>query len=143
MEPTHSQLCTGFHNAEEGQKDKFRGYEAIWKSPNLIPTQLIMLNIYNSLTRQKDLFQPRQPGQVKLYVCGMTVYDYCHIGHARTMLAFDMIVRWLDESGYDVTFVRNHTDVDDKIIARANEKGIEPLALSAVSYTHLTLPTKA
>lgn len=82
-----------------------------------------MLALYNTLTRQKETFQPRQPGQVKLYVCGMTVYDFCHLGHARVMVVFDMVQRWLRTSGYTVTYVRNITDIDDKIIKRAVENG--------------------
>jgi cysteinyl-tRNA synthetase len=82
-----------------------------------------MLHIHNSLTRQKQAFVPLQPGKVRMYVCGMTVYDYCHIGHARMMMAFDVIQRWLRASGFDVTYVRNITDIDDKIIKRANENG--------------------
>jgi cysteinyl-tRNA synthetase len=87
--------------------------------------------IYNSLTRTLEDFHPAEPGQVSMYVCGMTVYDYCHIGHARAMLSFDLVYRWLVEQGLDVTFVRNYTDVDDKIIQRAAELGEDPLALSA------------
>ncbi|MDE3208017.1 MAG: cysteine--tRNA ligase, partial [Pseudomonadota bacterium] len=82
-----------------------------------------MLTIYNSLAREKQVFVPLQPGKVGMYVCGMTVYDYCHIGHARVMVVFDMVFRWLQVSGYDVTYVRNITDIDDKIIARALETG--------------------
>ena len=78
-----------------------------------------MLTIYNSLTRQKENFQPIEPGRVRMYVCGITVYDYCHIGHARMILAFDMIVRYLRFRGYEVDYVRNITDIDDKIINRA------------------------
>ena len=85
-----------------------------------------MLNIYNSLTRRKEDFVPIEPGRVRMYVCGMTVYDDCHLGHARMLLAFDMVFRWLMASGYDVTYVRNITDVDDKIIARAAQNG-EPI----------------
>jgi cysteinyl-tRNA synthetase len=81
-----------------------------------------MLKIYNSLTKQKEEFKPIEEGKIKLYVCGMTVYDYCHIGHARVMIAFDMVVRLLKWKGYDVTYVKNITDIDDKIINRANEK---------------------
>lgn len=80
-----------------------------------------MLMIHNSLTKQKEVFTPIIPGQVKLYVCGMTVYDYCHIGHARSMSIFDTIVRYLRHSHYDVVYVRNITDIDDKIIKRAQE----------------------
>jgi cysteinyl-tRNA synthetase len=86
-----------------------------------------MLQIYNTLNRSKQVFTPLQPGQVKMYVCGMTVYDFCHIGHARVMIVFDMVARWLRASGYAVTYVRNITDIDDKIIQRAIENG-EPIA---------------
>ncbi len=79
------------------------------------------MQIYNSLTATKSEFKPITPGVVKLYVCGQTVYDYCHIGHARSMIVFDMVVRFLRSQNYQVTFVRNITDVDDKIINRANE----------------------
>ena len=82
-----------------------------------------MLKIHNSLTKQKEIFTPRVPGKVGMYVCGMTVYDYCHIGHARVMVVFDVIARYLRVSGYDVTYVRNITDIDDKIIKRARENG--------------------
>jgi cysteinyl-tRNA synthetase len=87
----------------------------------------MMLKIYNSLTRQKEVFTPIEPGKVGLYVCGMTVYDYCHLGHARVMVVFDMAVRYLRHRGYEVTYVRNVTDIDDKIIRRANDNG-EPIA---------------
>ena len=82
-----------------------------------------MLTIYNTLTRQKEPFAPINPENVRMYVCGMTVYDYCHLGHARVMVVFDMIARWLRERGYPLTYVRNITDIDDKIIARAAENG--------------------
>ena len=82
------------------------------------------LQIYNTLTRSKQPFTPRVPGKAGLYVCGPTVYDYIHIGNARTFTTFDMVSRWLRVSGYDVTYVRNVTDIDDKIIERANERGI-------------------
>jgi len=82
-----------------------------------------MLKIYNSLSNQKDPFIPIEAGKVRMYVCGMTVYDYCHLGHARVMVVFDVVVRYLRSRGYQVTYVRNITDVDDKIIQRANEKG--------------------
>ena len=80
-----------------------------------------MLKIYNTLAREKQVFTPIIAGKVSMYVCGMTVYDYCHLGHARVMVAFDMVNRWLRTSGYDVTYVRNITDIDDKIIKRAQE----------------------
>lgn len=83
-----------------------------------------MLTIYNSLTRKKELFTPMQRGKIGMYVCGITVYDLCHLGHARSMVCFDVIVRFLRAQGYDVNFVRNITDIDDKIIARANERGL-------------------
>lgn len=89
-----------------------------------------MLKIYNTLSRQKEEFKPLHQGKVNMYVCGMTVYDYCHLGHARVLVAFDVIVRYLRASGYDVNYVRNITDIDDKILNRANENG-EP-------YTVLT-----
>ncbi len=82
-----------------------------------------MLQIYNNLSRQKEIFTPIVAGKVGLYVCGMTVYDYCHVGHARVLVVFDMVARYLRQSGYDVKYVRNITDIDDKIIKRANENG--------------------
>src|SRR5512137_2353739 len=82
-----------------------------------------MLRIHNSLTRRKEDFVPLEPGQVRMYVCGMTVYDYCHVGHARVLVVFDAVQRWLRASGYRVTYVRNITDIDDKIIKRAVENG--------------------
>ena len=80
-----------------------------------------MLKIYNTLTREKQEFIPIVPGKINMYVCGMTVYDYCHLGHARVMVVFDMVQRWLRAMGYDVNYVRNITDIDDKIIKRAAE----------------------
>lgn len=82
-----------------------------------------MLTIYNTLTKQKVPLTPIEPGKIRLYVCGMTVYDYCHIGHARVMVVFDVVVRYLRHLGYQVTYVRNITDIDDKIIQRANDNG--------------------
>ncbi len=82
-----------------------------------------MLRIFNSLTRQKEEFRPIEPGKARMYVCGMTVYDHCHVGHARVMVVFDVVLRWLRDKGYDVTYVRNITDIDDKIIRRADENG--------------------
>ena len=82
-----------------------------------------MLTLYNSLTRRLETFTPLQPGLVRMYVCGMTVYDYCHLGHARVFVVFDMVARWLRASAYRVTYVRNITDIDDKIIKRAQEQG--------------------
>ncbi len=89
------------------------------------------MQIYNSLTRQKSDFIPLTPKHINLYVCGMTVYDYCHIGHARVLVVFDMINRYFRHSGYHVNYVRNITDIDDKIIARANENGESVNALTA------------
>ena len=88
-----------------------------------------MLKIYDSLTRDKRDFVPLTPGRVRMYVCGMTVYDYCHLGHARVMVVFDVVRRWLRASGFEVTYVRNITDIDDKIIRRAqdNHEPIEAL----------------
>jgi cysteinyl-tRNA synthetase len=89
-----------------------------------------MLQIYNSLTREKDPLTPITPGQVRLYVCGMTVYDYCHLGHARVLVGFDMVVRYLRARGLAVTYIRNITDIDDKIIKRAAERGEDFHALT-------------
>ena len=88
------------------------------------------LRVYNTLSAQKEEFQPLVPGKVGMYVCGVTVYDYCHIGHARANIVFDIVYRYLQYSDYDVTYVRNYTDVDDKIINRANERGISSKQLS-------------
>ncbi len=88
------------------------------------------LRIYNTLSRAIEPFQPIEPGHVRMYVCGMTIYDLCHIGHARMMMAFDVVHRWLLSSGFEVTYVRNITDIDDKIIKRALERGITIRALT-------------
>lgn len=90
-----------------------------------------MLQIYNTLTRQKEIFKPLVPGKISMYVCGITVYDYCHIGHARVMVSFDVIARFLRSQGWDLNYVRNITDIDDKIIKRAQENGEEFTALTA------------
>ncbi len=90
-----------------------------------------MLKLYNTLTRDKQEFKPIVPGQARIYVCGMTVYDHCHLGHARVMVVFDMITRWLRAAGLDVTYVRNITDIDDKIIKRAAENQEPMEALTA------------
>jgi len=89
-----------------------------------------MLKIYNSLTRAMEPFVPLEPPRVRMYVCGMTVYDYCHLGHARVMIAFDIVQRWLRASGYQLTYARNITDIDDKIIRRAAETGESVAALT-------------
>jgi cysteinyl-tRNA synthetase len=88
------------------------------------------LRIYNTLSRQTEPLTPLEPGHVRMYVCGMTIYDFCHIGHARMMMAFDVVQRWLKASAYQVTYVRNITDIDDKIIKRAVERGISIRALT-------------
>ncbi|HEY6355730.1 MAG TPA: cysteine--tRNA ligase, partial [Burkholderiaceae bacterium] len=88
------------------------------------------LNVYNTLTRRVEPFQPLEPGHVRMYVCGMTIYDLCHMGHARMMMAFDVVYRWLRALGYRVTYVRNITDIEDKIIKRALERGIAIRALT-------------
>ena len=97
-----------------------------------------MLKIYNTLTRRKEVFTPIEPGKVRLYVCGMTVYDYCHLGHARVMVVFDTAVRYLRHLGYEVIYVRNITDIDDKIIRRANENDepIETLTARFIEAMH-------
>jgi cysteinyl-tRNA synthetase len=97
-----------------------------------------MLKIHNSLKREKQLFVPIEANKVRMYVCGMTVYDYCHLGHARVMVVFDMVYRWLKTSGYDVTYVRNITDIDDKIIRRAIENGetIQQLTDRFIAFMH-------
>ncbi|HHX82527.1 MAG TPA: cysteine--tRNA ligase, partial [Pseudomonadaceae bacterium] len=97
-----------------------------------------MLHIYNTLTQRKEEFLPLTPGKVNMYVCGLTTYDYCHIGHARMLVAFDVVVRYLRASGLDVTYVRNITDIDDKIIRRAAELGEEFTTLTErfIGYMH-------
>jgi cysteinyl-tRNA synthetase len=94
-----------------------------------------MLKIHNTLARDKQVFAPIEPGLVRMYVCGMTVYDYCHLGHARVLVVFDMVARWLRASGYRVIYVRNITDIDDKIIRRAKENGESIRALTG-RYIH-------
>jgi cysteinyl-tRNA synthetase len=92
-----------------------------------------VLKIYNTLARAKQEFVPLVAGRVRMYVCGMTVYDYCHLGHARVMLVFDVVRRWLRASGFDVTYVRNITDIDDKIIKRAQENN-EPIEVLTARF---------
>ena len=94
--------------------------------------------IYNSLARDKQDFKPINPGSVRMYVCGMTVYDYCHLGHARVMVVFDMVYRWLTTSGFEVNYVRNITDIDDKIIKRAveNNEPIDQLTGRFIQFMH-------
>ena len=88
------------------------------------------LNIYNTLTKKKEIFKPIKDGEVSFYTCGVTVYDLCHVGHARAYVAFDIIHRYLEYSGYKVNHIQNFTDIDDKILKRANERNI--------SYKELT-----
>ncbi|MCR4303055.1 MAG: cysteine--tRNA ligase [Gallionella sp.] len=97
-----------------------------------------MLKIYNTLARDKQEFVPIVPGKAGMYVCGMTVYDYCHLGHARVLVVFDMVYRWLKASGYDVHYVRNITDIDDKIIKRAaeNHESIHALTARFIAAMH-------
>jgi cysteinyl-tRNA synthetase len=96
------------------------------------------LRIYNTLSRELEAFKPLQPGHVRMYVCGMTVYDFCHLGHARSMIAFDVVQRWLKTSGLQVTYVRNVTDIDDKIIQRAlaNHETIRSLTTRMIEALH-------
>lgn len=102
-----------------------------------------MLKLYNTLTRQKEEFHPIEPGKVRMYVCGMTVYDLCHIGHARMLAAFDVIYRWLGASGYDVTYVRNITDIDDKIIKRSADRHLSPAQLVEETIADMHADTQA
>ncbi len=102
-----------------------------------------MLHLYNSLTRAKEPFVSISPGKIGIYVCGITVYDRCHIGHARSMVSFDVIVRYLRSQGYDVKYVRNITDIDDKIIARAHERAIPIDELTAQYIAAMNEDTKA
>lgn len=97
-----------------------------------------MLYIYNTITRKKELFKPINKDEVKMYVCGMTVYDYCHLGHARVLVVFDMISKWLRQLNYKLTYVRNITDIDDKIIEKANKnnESIQDLTFRFIKYLH-------
>jgi len=94
----------------------------------------MVLKVFNTLTRRKEVFKPMHGKHVKMFVCGQTPYDDAHVGHAKTYVQFDIIVRWLKHLGYDVFYAQNITDIDDKIINRAKEKGVEPLSL-AKHYT--------
>ncbi len=107
-------------SASAGARNPALGIESPCPVP--APPQA-MLKIYNDLSRQKEEFQPLRPGTVRMYVCGMTVYDLCHLGHARVMVVFDVVARYLRARGYALTYIRNITDIDDKIIKRANERG--------------------
>ncbi|MDF1646066.1 MAG: cysteine--tRNA ligase [Legionellaceae bacterium] len=104
---------------------------------------MLSLDLYNSLTRKKERFKPMEPGKIKLYVCGITVYDACHLGHARAMVSFDVMVRFMRAAGYDVTFIRNITDIDDKIIQRANERNVSIDALTTQYIASMQQDTKA
>jgi len=95
------------------------------------------ITVYNTLTRSRRPLAPLEPGHVRIYVCGVTVYDFCHMGNGRTLVAFDVVVRWLRSRGYRVTYVRNVTDVDDKIIKRAAERGVTPSELAAEYTQHM------
>jgi cysteinyl-tRNA synthetase len=95
------------------------------------------ITVYNTLTRSRRPLAPLEPGHVRIYVCGVTVYDFCHMGNGRTLVAFDVVVRWLRARGYRVTYVRNVTDVDDKIIKRAAEHGVTPSELAAEYTRHM------
>lgn len=101
------------------------------------------LQIFNTLTRKKEVFTPAEPGKVRMYVCGVTVYDLCHLGHARALVTFDIIYRALLHKGYDVIFVRNFTDIDDKIINRANEKAIPWQELAQTYIDAFSIDTAA
>ncbi len=118
----HDALFSGSRSGAGGSKSLGR---AVSNEPSAVAASSSMsaLRIYNTLARDKVLFTPIEPGKVRMYVCGMTVYDYCHLGHARVMVVFDMVQRWLRAQSYDVTYVRNITDIDDKIIRRAVENG--------------------
>jgi len=99
-------------------------------TPVSTPHSLPVLSVYNTLTRRKEPLEPLHPGEVRLYVCGPTVYSWVHIGNARTFTVFDVVVRYLRHRGYRVSYVRNYTDVDDKIINAAREAGEDPAALA-------------
>src|SRR5882672_5805443 len=88
------------------------------------------MKVYNTMTRSKEELVPLVPGEIRMYSCGVTVYDYSHVGHAKMLIVFDMIARYLRFAGHRVTFVRNFTDIDDKIIRRANEKGVPAREIS-------------
>lgn len=121
--------CTsGAPNRSHGKSSRFRP----------IKISMAPLKIYNTLAREKQVFVPIEPGIARLYVCGMTIYDYCHIGHARMMMTFDIVYRWLRASGYAVTYVRNITDIEDKIIRRAieNNETIGELTQRFIGYMH-------
>lgn len=126
--PVRRSLCPACGRDDKMRATLFPGLGDAARVPAVRPDRLLfMLKIFNTLTRQKEVFNPLIPGKVRMYVCGMTVYDYCHFGHARVMVVFDAVTRYLRHLGYQVTYVRNITDIDDKIIQRARENG-EPVA---------------
>ena len=96
------------------------------------------LRVYNTLSQEKEAFQPLEPGRVRMYVCGPTVYDESHVGHARSAAVFDVIYRYLRFRGLEVTYVRNYTDVDDKIINRANQEGKPAKEIAEYRYYRMT-----
>ncbi|CAA7026429.1 unnamed protein product [Microthlaspi erraticum] len=89
------------------------------------------LKLYNTMSQEKEVLKPINPGKIGMYVCGITAYDLSHLGHARASVSFDVLYRYLKHLGYEVTYVRNFTDIDDKVIKKANELGEEPLAWEA------------
>ncbi|MFW5986009.1 MAG: class I tRNA ligase family protein, partial [Halanaerobiales bacterium] len=97
-----------------------------------------MLKVHNTLTGKKEKFEPLQPGKVKFYVCGLTVQNYSHLGHIRSAINYDVIRRYLEYRGYDVTYVQNFTDINEKIVARARKEGLTPESL-ARKYTEAYL----
>ncbi|RPI55393.1 MAG: cysteine--tRNA ligase, partial [Deltaproteobacteria bacterium] len=101
------------------------------------------MKIYNTFTRKKEAFEPLAPGHVRMYVCGITAYDRCHIGHARSAVVFDAVLRHLRHRGFEVNFIRNFTDIDDKIINRAIEEKISPEALAEREIKHFYQDTDA
>src|SRR5690554_490600 len=104
---------------------------------------MMAIKLYNSLTRSKEEFIPREPGKATIYACGPTTYNYFHLGNARMLVVFDMIRRYLIYKGYEVTYVQNFTGVDDKIIKRAEKEGCEPLALAQKYIDEYFIDAKA
>ena len=98
-----------------------------------------MMKVYNTMTRKKEQFTPNERKRIKMFVCGPTVYDKSHIGHGRTYIAFDVIARYLKYKGYTVFYLQNITDIDDKIIKRATEIGVEPLKLAQEFEEHISM----
>ena len=120
--PIHADQLRPCHTFRS-QSGKFQGSCSRGKYRPVIQKPAKNMKIYNTLTQRKEEFIPLQPGKVSIYVCGITVYDYCHLGHARMLVAFDVVVRYLRARGFEVTYVRNITDIDDKILVRAQEEG--------------------